>query len=75
MTKYPVALCLGRQECKNYLLLHSLFTFMLEYSVFPIQSSDFCSKMRLIRKTMCETLRGQNAAGALLAFSVTQASA
>ena len=75
MTKHPIALRLGRQECKNYLLLHSSFTFMLEYSVFPIQSSDFCSKTRLIRKTMCETLSGENAAGALRAFSVTQASA
>ena len=60
---------------KNYLLLHSSFTFILECSVFPIQSSDVCSKTRLIRKTTCETLRGANATGAVRALSVTQASA
>ena len=61
MTKHPIALRLGRQECKNYLLLHSSFTFILECSVFPIQSSDVCSKTRLIRKITCTTLREANA--------------
>ena len=75
MTKHPIALRLGQQECKNYLLLYSSFTFILECSVFPIQSSDVCFKMRLIRKTTCETLRGANTTGAVRAFSVTQASA
>ena len=74
MKKHPIALRLGRQECKNYLLLHSLFTFILECSVFPIQSLDVCFKTRLIRKTTCETLHGANAVGAVRAFSVAQAS-
>ena len=55
--------------CKNYLPLHSSFTFILECSVFPIQSSDVCSKTRLIRKMTCETLRGANTAGVVRAFS------
>ena len=63
---------LDRQECKNYLLSLSLFTFILVCSVFPIQSSDICSKTRLI-KTTCETPRRSNATGAVPAFSVTQA--
>ena len=75
MTKHPIALRLGQQECKNYLLLHSSFTFILECSLFPIQSLDVCSKTRLIRKTKCEIVRGANATGAVRAFSVTQASA
>ena len=44
MTKYPIALHLRCQECTNYLLLHSAFTFTLECSVFPIQSSALYSK-------------------------------
>ena len=68
MTKYPIRL--GRQECKNYLLLHSLFTFLLECSVFPIQSSDVCSQTRLIRKTTCETLRGANATIAFIILTI-----
>ena len=76
MTKHPIALGLGRQECKNYLLLHSSFTFIhvLECSVFPIQSLA-CSKTRRIRKTTCEIICGANATGAVCALSVTQASA
>ena len=34
----------GRPWWKNYLLLHSAFTFPLECSVFLIQSSDVCFK-------------------------------
>ena len=75
MSKHPIALRLGRQECKNDLLLHSSFTFILECSVFPIQSLDVCSKTRLIGKTKCEIVRGANAPGAVRAFSVAQASA
>ena len=45
----------------------------LECSVFSIQSSDVCSKTRLMRKSTCETLRGANEAGALRAFSLMQA--
>ena len=63
------------QECKNYLLLHSSFTFVLACSVFPIQSLNVCSKTRLIRNTARETLRGASATGAVRALSVTQASA
>ena len=44
MTKHPIALCLGGQEYKNYLLLHSAFTFTLECSEFPMQSLDVCFK-------------------------------
>ena len=50
ITKHPIALRLGRQECKNYLLLHSAFTFTLECSVFPIQSSDVFSKNEANKK-------------------------
>ena len=50
MTKHPIALRLGRQECKNYLLLHSAFTFTLECSVFPKQSSDVCAKNEANKK-------------------------
>ena len=63
MTKHPIALRLGWQECKNYLLLHSSFTFILKCSVFPIQSLDVCSKTRLVRNTKCEIVRGANATG------------
>ena len=73
MTKHPIALRLSRQEYKNYLLLHSSFIFILECSVFPIQSLDVCSKTRLIRKTKCEIVSGANATGLVRAFSVTQA--
>ena len=48
---YTIALHLGRQECKNYLLLHSSFMFILECSVFPVQSSDVCFTTRLLRNT------------------------
>ena len=75
MTKHPIALRLGRQECKNDLLLNSSFTFILECSLFPIQSLDVCSKTRLIRKTKCEIVHGANATGLVLAFSVMQAPA
>ena len=61
--------------CRGAAVLHSLFTFIIECSVFPIQCLDVCSKMRLIRKTTCETLRGANATSAMHAFSVTRASA
>ena len=44
---------------KNYLLLHSSFTFILEWSVFPIHSSDVCSKTRLIRKVSAKLYAGQ----------------
>ena len=49
MTKYPIALRLGRQECRSYLLLHSAFTITLGCSVFPIQSSD-CSRNEANKK-------------------------
>ena len=57
--------------------VQKLFTIaltILECSVFPIQSSDVCSKTRLIKKTMCETLRRANVTGVVRAFSVMQAS-
>ena len=60
MTKHPIALRLGRQECKNYLLLHSAFTFTVECSVFPIQSSDVYSKNEANKKeNMRNSTRGK----------------
>ena len=50
MTKHPIALCLGQQECKNYLLLHSAFTLTLECLVFPIQPLDVCSENEVNEK-------------------------
>ena len=44
VTKNPIGVHLDRQKCKNYLLLHSLFTFSIECSVFLILSSDICFK-------------------------------
>ena len=40
-----------------------------------LNSHRISYKTRLIRKTMCETLRGANGTGAVLAFSMMQASA
>ena len=50
VTKNPIALRLGRQEFKNYLLLHSSFTFIIESSVFPIQYLDVCAKTKQLKK-------------------------
>ena len=69
MTKHPTALCLGWQECNNYLPLHlSLYIYIIVIIVFPIRSSDVCSKARLFKKTTCETLHSANATGVVRAF-------
>ena len=67
----------GRQECKNYLLLHSTFTFTLECSVFPIQSSDICSSKNEANKKeyVWNSLCRANAVSTMWAFSVMQGSA
>ena len=53
----------GKSAKTMYYCTHR-FTFILECSVFPVQSLDICSKMRLIRKTTCKTLCGANVTGA-----------
>ena len=70
------ALRLGRQECKNYLLLHSAFKLHLECSVFPIQSSDvFSIKNKANKKEYVRnSTRGNSIPGTVLGFSVMQAS-
>ena len=75
MTKHPIALHLGWQECKNYLLLHLAFTFTLDCSVFPIQSLDVCSKNEVNELRVCAKLCGANAAGTVHVFSMKKASA
>ena len=50
MTEHPIALHLGWHKYKNYLLLHSVFTFALECSVLPIQFSDVYSKNEANKK-------------------------
>ena len=51
ITKHPIALHLGWQECKNYLLLPSGFTFTLECLVyFQYNFWSFALRTRLISK-------------------------
>ena len=53
----------SQQECKNYLLLYSAFTFTLGCSIFPIQTLgvcsmwDKCSKCKWVFSVMQATLK------------------
>ena len=73
VTKHPIALRFGRKELFT---IAPAFTFTTKCLVFLIQSPARCfkNKANIIRKTACETLRGTNASGTMLVFSVTQAS-